>query len=116
MLERIDSTQSKLIHHNKGVVMGKQLDQFEEFWGGIVDEIDNTKVVDRAHPVVFGKWEVWLSDGNETLHYRSVNEALESEHEVTKDQMMIHFIKDRNPEERNRWIDLYCSFKKDLIE
>jgi hypothetical protein len=107
---------AETIHRNKGVVMGKQLDQFEEFWGGIVDEITNTRVKDRVHPVVFGKWEVWLRDDNETLHYRNVNEALESEHEVTKDQMMIHFIKDRNPEERNRWIDLYCKFKDELVE
>jgi hypothetical protein len=104
------------LSHNKGVVMGVQLDQFENFWNGIVDEIRSSKTRDRVHPVVFDRWEVWLSDNDEVLHYRSTDEALETEHQVTKDQMMIHFIKDVSSEaERRRWLELYCEFKKELV-
>lgn len=96
--------------------MGKQLDQFEGFWTGIVDEIHSSKSKAYVHPVMFDRWEVWLSDNDETLHYRRTDEALEAEHQVTKDQMMIHFIKDVSSEaERRRWLELYCQFKKELV-
>lgn len=99
--------------------MGNELNQFNEFWNKIVDEVgknETTKgTVGRAHPVVFGRWEVWLGDGGETLHYRTVDEALENEHEVSKDQFMVQFITElQRKDDRNQWLGLYRQFHDQL--
>jgi hypothetical protein len=96
-----------------------QLDQFNEFWSRIVDEVnegEGTKATEgRAHPVVFGKWEVWFTGNGETLHYRGVGEALENEHEVSKEEFMVQYLTElQRADDRNQWMGLYRQFKDQL--
>ncbi|MCI1915037.1 MAG: hypothetical protein LKJ05_04825 [Bifidobacteriaceae bacterium] len=101
--------------------MGKpsQLDQFNAFWSGIVDDVragEGAKASEgRAHPVVFGKWEVWFAGDDETLHYRGVDEALENEHEVSKEEFLVQYLTElQRNDDRNQWMGLYRQFKEQL--